>query len=66
MSWRTGPCRWSSRSSSTPVHGGREPGLNILKDTRRFLKELTDIVRGEHIGSISYQAQRTHHLHQDP
>jgi hypothetical protein len=38
-----------------PGHGGREPGLNILKDTKRSLKELTDIVRGEHMGSISYQ-----------
>jgi len=38
-----------------PWHGGREPGLNILKDTRRSLKELTDIVRGEHMGSISYK-----------
>ncbi|MCL4502790.1 MAG: hypothetical protein M1438_13230 [Deltaproteobacteria bacterium] len=37
-----------------PVHGGRESGLNILKDSRRSLKELTDIVRGEHLGSISY------------
>jgi hypothetical protein len=38
-----------------PVHGGREPALNILKDTRRTLKELTDIVRGEHLGAISYK-----------
>ncbi len=38
-----------------PVNGGREPSLNILKDTHRSLKELTDIVRGEHSGSISYQ-----------
>jgi hypothetical protein len=38
-----------------PVHGGRETSLNILKDTRRSLKELTDIVRGEHSGSISYK-----------
>ncbi len=38
-----------------PVHGGRETSLNILKDTRRSLKELTDIVRGEHLGSISYK-----------
>ena len=37
-----------------PIHGGRESGINILKDTRRSLKELTDIVRGEHGGSISY------------
>jgi hypothetical protein len=38
-----------------PVHGGRDTSLNILKDTKRFLKELTDIVRGEHRGTISYQ-----------
>ncbi len=38
-----------------PHHGGREPGINILKDTRRFLKDLTDIVRGEYLGSIIYQ-----------
>jgi hypothetical protein len=38
-----------------PVHGDREPSLNILKDSRRSLKELTDIVRGEHSGTISYQ-----------
>ncbi len=38
-----------------PYHGGREPGLNILKDTKRTLKELTDIVRGEYIGSITYR-----------
>ena len=38
-----------------PCHGGRDFSLNILKDTKRFLKELTDIVRGEYIGSISYQ-----------
>ena len=37
-----------------PIHGGRESGINILKDSRRSLKELTDIVRGEHGGSISY------------
>jgi len=36
-----------------PVHGGGV-GINILKDTHRTLKELTDIVRGEHAGSISY------------
>jgi hypothetical protein len=36
-----------------PVHGGGF-GINILKDTHRTLKELTDIVRGEHAGSISY------------
>jgi hypothetical protein len=38
-----------------PHHGGRDTSLNILKDTKRFLKELTDIVRGEYSGSISYQ-----------
>jgi hypothetical protein len=38
-----------------PYHGGREGSLNLLKDTRRFLKELTDIVRGEHLGTISYK-----------
>lgn len=38
-----------------PYHGGRDSSLNILKDTKRFLKELTDIVRGEHIGTISYR-----------
>jgi hypothetical protein len=38
-----------------PDHGGRETNLNILKDTKRTLKELTDIVRGEHIGSITYR-----------
>jgi hypothetical protein len=38
-----------------PYHGGREPDLNILKDTKRSLKELTDIIRGEHIGSITYR-----------
>ncbi|MFZ5447993.1 MAG: hypothetical protein ACOZFS_05085 [Thermodesulfobacteriota bacterium] len=38
-----------------PYHGGRESSLNILKDTKRTLKELTDIVRGEHIGSITYR-----------
>jgi hypothetical protein len=40
-----------------PYHGGRESGLNILKDTKRFLKDLTDIVRGEYLGSISYKRQ---------
>ncbi len=40
-----------------PFHGRRESGLNILKDTKRFLKDLTDIVRGEYIGSISYKRQ---------
>ncbi|MDP3182394.1 MAG: hypothetical protein Q8M54_06205 [Desulfobaccales bacterium] len=38
-----------------PYHGGRDAGLNILKDTKRFLKDLTDIVRGEYTGSISYK-----------
>jgi hypothetical protein len=38
-----------------PYHGGREVNLNILKDTKRTLKELTDIVRGEHTGSITYK-----------
>jgi hypothetical protein len=38
-----------------PDHGGREANLNILKDTKRTLKELTDIVRGEHTGSITYR-----------
>jgi hypothetical protein len=38
-----------------PHHGGRETSLNILKDTQRTLKELTDIVRGEHSGTITYQ-----------
>jgi hypothetical protein len=40
-----------------PYHGGRDSGLNILKDTKRFLKDLTDIVRGEYLGSISYKRQ---------
>jgi hypothetical protein len=38
-----------------PDHGGREVNLNILKDTKRTLKELTDIVRGEYAGSITYR-----------
>jgi len=38
-----------------PYHGGRDASLNLLKDTRRTLKELTDIVRGEHTGTIVYQ-----------
>ena len=38
-----------------PYHGGRDAGINILKDTKRFLKDLTDIVRGEYAGSISYK-----------
>jgi hypothetical protein len=37
-----------------PRHGGRDLSLNILKDTKRALGELTDIVRGEYSGSISY------------
>ncbi len=37
-----------------PWHGGRDSGFNLLKDTRRFLKDLTDIVRGEYLGSIIY------------
>jgi hypothetical protein len=38
-----------------PYNGSREPSLNILKDTKRTLKELTDIVRGEYTGSITYK-----------
>jgi hypothetical protein len=38
-----------------PYHGARDASLNILKDTKRFLKDLTDIVRGEYLGSISYK-----------
>jgi hypothetical protein len=38
-----------------PVHGGRDSGFNLLKDTLRSLKDLTDIVRGEYLGSIMYQ-----------
>ncbi len=38
-----------------PVHGGRDSGFNLLKETHRFLKDLTDIVRGEYLGSIIYQ-----------
>ena len=38
-----------------PRHGGRDSGFNLLKDTLRSLKDLTDIVRGEHLGAISYQ-----------
>jgi hypothetical protein len=44
-----------SQEAIHPCHGGREPNLNILKDTKRTLKELTDIVRGEHKGAIVYQ-----------
>jgi hypothetical protein len=38
-----------------PYHGGRDTSLNLLKDTKRFLKELQDIIRGEHSGTISYR-----------
>ncbi|MCK9374910.1 MAG: hypothetical protein M0P73_02045 [Syntrophobacterales bacterium] len=38
-----------------PYHGGRETSLNLLKDTKRLLKDLTDIVRGEYIGYITYK-----------
>jgi hypothetical protein len=38
-----------------PHNGRRDPNLNILKDTKRTLKELTDIVRGEYSGSITYK-----------
>ena len=38
-----------------PCHGGRDAGFNLLKETHRFLKDLTDIVRGEHLGSVIYQ-----------
>lgn len=38
-----------------PYHGERDLSLNVLKDTKRFLKEIQDIVRGEHIGTISYR-----------
>ncbi len=38
-----------------PRHGGRDVGFNLLKDTLRSLKDLTDIVRGEYLGSIVYQ-----------
>jgi hypothetical protein len=38
-----------------PVHGGRDSGFNLLKDTLRSLKDLTDIVRGEYPGSIIYR-----------
>jgi len=37
-----------------PCHGGRA-AFNLLKDTYRALKDLTDIVRGEYLGSIIYQ-----------
>jgi hypothetical protein len=38
-----------------PIHGGRDASLNILKDSKRMIKDLTDILRGEYIGSITYQ-----------
>jgi hypothetical protein len=38
-----------------PVHGGRDTGFNLLKDTLRSLRDLTDIVRGEYLGSIIYR-----------
>jgi hypothetical protein len=38
-----------------PYTGARETSFNILKDTKRVLKDLTDIVRGEYIGSITYK-----------
>ncbi len=38
-----------------PHDGQRDSRHNILKDTKRFLKELTDIVRGEYAGTISYK-----------
>ena len=38
-----------------PFHGGRDTGFNLLKDTLRSLKDLTDIVRGEYPGSIIYK-----------
>jgi hypothetical protein len=38
-----------------PCHGGRDVGFNLLKDTHRSLKDLTDIVRGEYLGSIIYR-----------
>ena len=38
-----------------PCHGGRDSGFNLLKDTLRSLKDLTDIVRGEYFGSIIYR-----------
>ncbi len=42
-----------------PCHGGRV-SFNLLKDTYRSLKDLTDIVRGEYLGSIIYQ--RSDHI----
>jgi hypothetical protein len=38
-----------------PYTGRRDASLNLLKDPRRSVAELTDIVRGEHIGTISYR-----------
>jgi len=38
-----------------PFSGRRDVSLNLLKDPRRSLAELTDIVRGEHMGSITYR-----------
>jgi hypothetical protein len=38
-----------------PQNGRREATLNLLKDSRRFIKDLTDIVRGEYLGSIAYK-----------
>jgi len=40
-----------------PVTGAREEGFNILKDTKSFLIDLNDIVRGEYLGSISYRRE---------
>ncbi|MBW1918246.1 MAG: hypothetical protein JRI57_09560 [Deltaproteobacteria bacterium] len=38
-----------------PFTGAKETGFNILKDSRSFLIDLNDIVRGEYKGSISYK-----------
>ncbi|MFP3868175.1 MAG: hypothetical protein ACLFUU_08430 [Desulfobacteraceae bacterium] len=38
-----------------PLTGKMEAGFNILKDSRSFLIDLNDIVRGEYKGSISYK-----------
>jgi hypothetical protein len=38
-----------------PYTGRRDVSLNLLKDPRRSLAELTDIVRGEYLGSIAYR-----------
>ncbi len=40
-----------------PITGSREAGFNILKDTKSFLIDLNDIVRGEYVGSISYRRE---------